>query len=418
MQPHLLAALLALRAFAAPQSAGEEPSVDVDGIVVEDGVELDSNFIVDPIFEILSDYTTMPEIQPLASRQSPPSDPSTVTAEVASKMKAPGGGEKGVFYRGDSRPPSVIFSEGFGPQGSDKSLRNHLSFVGNSGLVSLSRSPETAESYAFGRSGEKLQTGYVYVIAPKDLPDGYWVPGIYAPEKNPAVARNQEFAVAGSVPASSISHAYEVKIDNPSARGTKIKNHDYALKKSPSSFGFGVKRALCDPAKYTAKAPTGRRVRTKVSRNFRAGARAGGAIAFAVLSPYAHDVLDMVKAWDNPVGNAVKWFDNSMASLQEAIGGPQVPEIYGNTLKLRMICWFRGEQQWKNAVDHACDRLRKSEQPAPSPESKRLKSVNDVLNVCDKAENQDVLVPNEDMRGELRERCEEFREKAKEQDTA
>ncbi|TQV99908.1 hypothetical protein V2A60_005330 [Cordyceps javanica] len=422
MQLHLLTALLALRAVAAPQS-GEVPSADLDGIVVEDGVELDLDFIDDPFFEILSNYTILPS-DPAAEvaeiRERPP-PPTTVTAEAASKMKAPGGGKKGLFYRGDSRPPSVIFAEGFGPQGSDKSLHNHLSFAGNSGLVSLTRSPETAEAYAFGRSGDKATKGYIYVIAPKDVPDGYWVPGIYAPEKNPAVARNREFAVVGSVPATSISHAYEVTSDKPSSRGTKIKNSDYVLRKAPSCFGFGLgRRAACDAAKYKPEAPTGRRVRAKVSAKFRAGARAGGAVAFAALSPYAHDILDLVKSWDNPIGHAVSWFDNAMASIQEAIGGPQVPEIYGNTLKLRFICWMRGEQRWKNDVDRACDRLRASQQPSkpkPSPGEKRLKSINNMLSVCEKLDDPNVSLPNDDMKYEVRDRCEVFREQAEDATT-
>ncbi|XWX00430.1 hypothetical protein V2A60_008450 [Cordyceps javanica] len=413
MQPRLLSALLALHAIAVAHTRGEYPIADVEGIVVEDGVELDSNFIVDPIFDILSNNTTMPNIPDpaVAARQAPPSDPTTVTAEVAAKIEAPGGGVKGVFYRGDSRPPSFIFTKGFAPQGGDKSLRNHLSFVGNSGLVSLSRSPETAESYAFGRSGEKTTKGYIYVISPKDVPDGYWVPGIYTPKKNPAVARNQEFAVAGSVPATSISHAYEVTGDKPSSRRTKIMNPDYVLKKSRpcGSSGLG-KRTTCGPAKYTPKTATGRPVRTKVSTNFRAGARAGGAVAFAALSPYAHDVLDLVKSWDHPIGHAVSWFDSSMASLQETIGGQQVPEIYGNTLKLRLICWIRGEQRHKSHVDYACDRLRAaSQKPELSPESKRLESINDVLDVCDKVDDRNTSLSNE-LKYELQDRCQVFRE--------
>lgn len=262
MQPGFLAALFALGAVAAPQSA-DEPFTEISGVVVEDGVELDSDFIVEPIFEILANYTEMPSVQTmtegqqLAERQNP-NGPATVTAESASHMKAPGGGEKGVFYRGDSRPPSIIFDTGFAPQGSDMSLRNHLSFAGNSGLVSLSRSPETAEQYAFGRSADKAQKGYIYVIAAKDVPDGYWVPGLYAPEKNPAVRRNQEFAVAGAVRPESIAHAYEVTVDKPSARGTKIKNDAYSLKSSFSC--FSSKRALCDPAKYTEKISSGKLV--------------------------------------------------------------------------------------------------------------------------------------------------------------
>ncbi|EJP63775.1 uncharacterized protein BBA_07419 [Beauveria bassiana ARSEF 2860] len=407
-------ALLALGVIAAPQSTGEQSSGD---IVVEDGVELDTNFIDDAIFEILSNYTMLPsdpssEVAEL--REGPPT-PTTVTAEVASKMKSPGGGKDGLFYRGDSRPPAVIFAEGFSPQGSNKDLQNHLNFGGNSGLVSVSRSPQTAEGYAFGRSADGATKGYIYVINAKDLPDGYWVPGIYPPEKNPAVGRNREFAVVGKVPESSISHAYEVTSNKPSSRSTKIKNENYAFKKSPSCFGFLGKRATCDPAKYKPAPTKAGRFRAKVSAKFRAGARAGGAVAFAVLSPYAHDVLDMVKSWDNPIGHAVSWFDNTMTSIQEAIGGPQVPEIYGNTLKLRFICWMRGEQRWKNDVDRACDRLRESQKPKPkppTPEEKRVKTINDLLSTCEKLQDPSAKLSNEEMKNELLDRCEVFRQRA------
>ncbi|KAM0742715.1 hypothetical protein ACQRIT_002892 [Beauveria bassiana] len=418
MQPHIFAALLALRAVAAPQPTGEQPNAN---LVVEDGVELDLNFIDDPIFEILSNYTILPsdlnaEVAEIRERPPPPK---TVTAEVASKMKSPGGGKDGLLYRGDSRPPSVIFAQGFEPQGNNKDLQNHLNFGGKSGLVSVSRSPEAAESYAFGRSGEKKTKGYIYVINPVDVPEGYWVPGIYPPEKNPAVGRNREFAVVDKIPGSSISHAYEVTSDKPNSRGTKIKNDNYALKKSPPCFGFLGKRATCDAAKYKPEPTKARRVRAKVSAKFRAGARAGGAVAFAALSPYAHDVLDMVKSWDSPIGHAVNWFDNTMTSIQEAIGGPQVPEIYGNKLKLRFICWMRGEQRWENHVDRACDRLHESDKPkskSPTPEEKRFKTINNLLNACEKLDDPNVSLPNDDMKYELRDRCEVFREKVEEID--
>ncbi|KAM3528351.1 hypothetical protein NHJ13051_002475 [Beauveria bassiana] len=423
MQPHLLSALLALQAVTAPQSADEQLSPEPTGtIVTDDGIELDTSFITEPFFEILSNYTDLlnstvdanlhASVERLRVRA-----PSVVTAETASKMKAPGHGAQGVFFRGDSRPPSLIFATGFQPQGSDPSLINHLSFAGNSGFVSLTRNPHTAEQYAFGRTGSKKEKGYIYVIASKNVPDGYWLPGIYPPEKNPAVHRNQEFAVLGAVPAESISHAYEVTRAKPSARMIKIKNEDYVLKRSFSCF-FSKRAILCDPAKFTEKASKGRRIRVKISKTFRVSARAGGAVAFAVLSPYAHDVLDLVKSWDNPIGHAVTWFDNSMASLQEAIGGPQVPEIYGNTLKLRLICWLRGEQRWPNDVDRACARLRASEQPRPveTVESKRLKSVNAVLIACEKLENPGVSLATAELKAELLDRCEEFRAMAHEQD--
>ncbi|KAM3503346.1 hypothetical protein MY11210_008755 [Beauveria gryllotalpidicola] len=428
MQPHLVAALLALQAVAAPQSPDEQPSPEPTGaIVMDDGIELDTSFITEPFFEILSNYTDSLNSTVKADLHAPVQrlrarDPMVVTAEEASKMKVPGGGEKGLFFRGDSRPPSVIFSRGFEPQGSDPSLRNHLSLAGNSGLVSLSRSPQAAERYAFGRTGDKKEKGYVYAVSHKNVPNGYWLPGMYPPEKNPAVHRNQEFAVAGAVPAESISHAYEITRAKPSARDKKIKNEDYVLRQSPSC-SFHKRAAICDPAKYTEKASTGRKIRTKVANEtFRASGPAGGADAFGVLSPYAHDVLDLVKSWDNPIGHAVTWMDKSMtsiASLQEANGGPQVPETNDKAPKLRLICWLRDEQRWPYDVDKECARLRASQQlrPAETVESKRLKSVNAVLNACEKLEKPDVTLATAELEAELLDRCEEFRARAHEQDT-
>ncbi|PMB66313.1 hypothetical protein BM221_007300 [Beauveria bassiana] len=79
-----------LSAVSVPQSTGEKPLADLDGSVIEHGVELDSNFIVDLIFEILSNYITIPDIPEPAVTvcQAPPTHPTAVTAEVAAKMKA------------------------------------------------------------------------------------------------------------------------------------------------------------------------------------------------------------------------------------------------------------------------------------------------------------------------------------------
>ncbi|KAM0743828.1 hypothetical protein ACQRIT_001142 [Beauveria bassiana] len=356
MQPYLLAALLALQAVAAPQSPDEQPSPEPTGIIVtDDGIELDTSFITEPFFEILSNYTDILNSTVDANLHAPVERlkaraPRVVTAETASKMKAPGHGAQGVFFRGDSRPPSLIFATGFQPKGSDPSLINHLSFAGNSGFVSLTRNPHTAEQYAFGRTGSKKEKGYIYVIAHKNVPDGYWLPGIYPPEKNPAVHRNQEFAVLGAVPAESISHAYEVTRAKPSARMTKIKNEDYVLRRSSSCF-FSKRAIVCDPAKYMEKASKGRRIRVKISKTFRVSARAGGA-------------------------------------------------------------------RWPNDVDRACARLRASEQPRPveTMESKRLKSVNSVLIACEKLENPGVSLATAELKAELQDRCEEFRAMAHKQD--
>lgn len=249
--------LLALGASAAPQ-ATDELAAEPTGVVTVDGVQLDSAYITEPMFEIVASNSlpvgerTVHGSRYIHRRQAPPNPP-TVTAGEAAKIKVPGGGKPGVFYRGDSRPPSEIFKSGFAPQGKDMNLQHHLSFVGDSGLVSLTRSPKAAEQYAFGRTGQKADKGYIYVIAPKDVREGYWVPGIYSPDKNPAVGRSQEFSTVGSVPGGGISHAYEVSQSNPSKRGQKIKNKAYSMKGLPQC--SGLKRTVCDPANFVDDVP-------------------------------------------------------------------------------------------------------------------------------------------------------------------
>lgn len=117
------------------------------------------------------------------------------------------------LYRGDSRPPVVgasgskgVFNEGFVPKGQNKDLQAHLSHRGDSGYVSMSSSQTSAQRYAYGATGARQKEGYMYVVKPDNLGDGVWVPGKYG--KDPAVQRNQEYAVEGRIPASNIVGAY------------------------------------------------------------------------------------------------------------------------------------------------------------------------------------------------------------------
>ncbi|KAK2591999.1 hypothetical protein QQS21_010302 [Conoideocrella luteorostrata] len=107
---------------------------------------------------------------------------------------------------------------------------------------------------------------------------------------------------------------------------------------------------------YTTVSEVPKKTTTGV-HGFRVKGQAGKALAFDILSPYAHDLLDCLKKWDNPIGWSVKWFDDAVADLQKNIGGEQVTSIYGNKLKLKLICWLRGDQQYPLPVDEDCKRL-------------------------------------------------------------
>ncbi|KAF5854703.1 hypothetical protein ETB97_000979, partial [Aspergillus alliaceus] len=146
------------------------------------------------------------------------------------------------------------------------------------------------------------------------------------------------------------------------------------------------------------------------SRGFRVKGQAGTMVAFGVLAPYARDVLDKLKEWDNPIGRSVKWFDDAIANAQEAIGGKQVPEIYGNELKLKLICWLRGEQPHPNDVDRACQRQREQTkgQSEQERERERVKGLNQLFEACDQVETEPPADDN--LRGDLLKRCKALRD--------
>ncbi|PQK09197.1 hypothetical protein BB8028_0001g12680 [Beauveria bassiana] len=243
-----------------------------------------------------------------------------------------------------------------------------------------------------------------------------------------------EFVVKGKIPPSSISHVYIIDDKKPTGRWKRVNNPDYAFRSSSSC--FGRRRGVCDPAKRVRNTlslgtvfffsflflllrisnpfvlflfltkKTSRYLPTnsqttgvkggkvgKVGKGLRIGARTGGAVAFTVLAPYAHKLLNMVKEWDHPIGHAVSWIDGAISTVQERIGGPQVPEIDGNELKLGLICSIRGKQRFKNSVDYACDRWRgdaPDEQPPPHPgRNMRARSINLVLDTCEKLDNSE-----------------------------
>ncbi|EFY87820.1 hypothetical protein MAC_06187 [Metarhizium acridum CQMa 102] len=132
---------------------------------------------------------------------------------------------------------------------------------------------------------------------------------------------------------------------------------------------------------------------TKVAKfsRFRVPKSVGRATAFMVVAPYAHDLLDRLKQWDNPVGHAVRWFDDAMASLQEAIGGPQRDDIYGNELKYKIVKGIGGAlQPWETTYEMH-ERLNmeaaakeKARQRAEEEEKERIRGLEELSETCEK----------------------------------
>ncbi|EXU97531.1 heat-labile enterotoxin alpha chain [Metarhizium robertsii] len=103
----------------------------------------------------------------------------------------------------------------------------------------------------------------------------------------------------------------------------------------------------------TASNPDGKPPKSKVSSKrpiyksskVRVTKAVGKAAAFTLILPYARDLLEAIKQWDNPIGAAVRWFDDAIASIQEAIGGPSRDDIDGNDLKASIICALKGGRE-------------------------------------------------------------------------
>ncbi|EJP61243.1 uncharacterized protein BBA_09820 [Beauveria bassiana ARSEF 2860] len=136
--------------------------------------------------------------------------------------------------------------------------------------------------------------------------------------------------------------------------------------------------------------------------------RGGVMVAFTTLSPYAHDILAAVKNWDNPVGEAVAWFDGAMAGLQESIGGKNVPEINGNELKLWLVCLFRSDNpRYPDAVDEACQRRKNAPPEEQQQQQQAIDGLNQVGELCETAEDHP---SDENRKTELLKSCNKFAE--------
>ncbi|PHH65031.1 putative enterotoxin [Ophiocordyceps australis] len=116
---------------------------------------------------------------------------------------------------------------------------------------------------------------------------------------------------------------------NPKTKSLKPQNGDSAKSsKTPQQKGKGLSPSS---------------TRSKFSGwKFQTAKTVTSAVAFAAVAPFARRLLEILKEWHHPIGKAVKWLDDAIASVQEAIGGPQRHDIEGNDLKASFICALRG----------------------------------------------------------------------------
>ncbi|PFH56514.1 hypothetical protein XA68_16402 [Ophiocordyceps unilateralis] len=151
--------------------------------------------------------------------------PAKITALEAARKPTPRGSRPGYFYRGDFRPPEEVFKNGFKARGTDMDIRLHLRSSRRSGYVSISRSHRSAARHSFGPVWNRRYVGYLYRIAPHNLPDGYWIPELH---QTTEVEASQEFAVAGDIPPENIQSVRTLHLKEPLKEAEWLKNPGYS----------------------------------------------------------------------------------------------------------------------------------------------------------------------------------------------
>ncbi|KID81888.1 Heat-labile enterotoxin IIA, A chain, partial [Metarhizium majus ARSEF 297] len=188
----------------------------------------------------------------------------------------------------------------------------------------------------------------------------------------------------GSVPSYVSQSKYDINKDGGNLKGPIKKRPDPKCRKRGGACVQGTGTGSSKGAKATW---------TKF-KSVRIPKSGGKAAAFSIVAPYAHAILDEIKGWDSFIGHAVNWFDNAMATLQEAIGGPQRQDVIGNNNKYAVVQSFkslfaswetsyeRDERLKKEALDREQERLAKQEE-----EEERVKVMEKVVKMC-----QDLLL--------------------------
>jgi hypothetical protein len=133
-------------------------------------------------------------------------------------------------YRGDSRPPEVVFAEGFRPRGGNQDLQAYLSgrltetaYVGTSrdmGRATVYAAQAAHATYDNPATAVEHPRGYVYEIevpANESREGGnIWVDVVARYPRDAAVQRNQEVAHLGAIDPSLIRRAFAVTL-NPAS---------------------------------------------------------------------------------------------------------------------------------------------------------------------------------------------------------
>lgn len=138
-----------------------------------------------------------------------------------------------------------------------------------------------------------------------------------------------------------------------------------------------LKRALCRSG--------GVRMTLRGTGNFKLG------VVIAV-APFARQGWESITQSNTRFGKAARAFDDWVAGIQEAIGGPLQPDIYGNALKKRIIkAMGKALQLGFETVNQKWEREADERRAAEVKMMEMTAEVNELLQACEETEDRSAV---------------------------
>ncbi|KAF4505957.1 hypothetical protein G6O67_007852 [Ophiocordyceps sinensis] len=147
--------------------------------------------------------------------------------------------------------------------------------------------------------------------------------------------------------------------------------------------------------------------------------------------PSAHSAMDIakLKEWDSPIGRAVKWFDDSIGDLQDAIGGNRSNDVHqgaNNPAQAQVIDWMKRLFRWFQSTipdrnKERYEKIRKEHEEKMRREKEAIKeeqrssTLNGILDLCDQAKASSQW-KDDALKSDVEKRCATLHDKMVEKD--
>ncbi len=207
------AGLLALKHFigAVIDAAGETtlPPIEADAKTAADAlVVLGVSFLTAVLLRARDQENIFAKDEAPVKDTPPVKKPAPVAKGWKDYAASKGVDTSKVLYRGDSRPPNVIFKEGFQTRGTATDLQDYVLHNTPSDFVSTSKSEDVATSFA-QKEAANSGSGYTYFVSPQN--DGIDVNQVLGDDH--LFADEQEMAFPGGVGSQDILGAQQIGPD-------------------------------------------------------------------------------------------------------------------------------------------------------------------------------------------------------------